>query len=63
MIKIPNNSRVRLNKLSDICADIAQIALASVIAPFLIDKFNPPMLLLGVGMSFVFWGASLIFAR
>lgn len=63
MRKIPNSNRAKLNKLSDICADIAQIALASVIAPFLIDKFNPLMLLLGTGMAFVFWGASLILAR
>lgn len=63
MRKIPTKNKAKLNKLSDICADIAQVAFASIVLPFLIDKFDLRMVLLGVITALTFWAASLILAR
>ncbi len=56
-------TNARLNRLSNICSDIAQIALASIVIPFLIDKFNPIMLVWGLVMTFTFWIFSILLAK
>ncbi|MBU2592303.1 MAG: hypothetical protein ABH867_05220 [Patescibacteria group bacterium] len=53
----------RFNKLSDICADIGQVSLASVVIPFLVDGFNLRMAVLGLAVLFLFWLSSLLLAR
>lgn len=54
---------IRYRKLSDICADIGQVALASIAIPFFFDTFNPPVALLGAATAIMFWYASLLLLR
>lgn len=56
-------TKARLNRLAEICSDIAQIALASVVLPFLLDKFNLQMVLLGLITALSFWILSLFLSR
>ena len=55
----------RLNRLSDILGGIAQICLASIVIPFVVDKtnFDQVTFLLGVILFFVFTILSLFTAR
>ncbi len=53
----------QLKKLSDICADIAQIALGSVAIPFLLNEFQPVLALCGILLSLAFWYASLVLMK
>jgi hypothetical protein len=46
-------------RLSTICADIAQVSLASIAIPFLLDEPAPALALLGVATSLMFWVFSL----
>ena len=50
----------QLEKLSDICADIGQVSLASVFVPYFLDTPQPSLALLGLAVSLVFWLFSLI---
>lgn len=61
--EIKGRKKARLNRISSICADIAQVAMASIVIPFLIDKFDPVMLLLGLITAFIFWVFSLLAVR
>ena len=56
-------TEARLNRLSDICSDVAQLALASIVIPFIFDKFNMPMIILGLITSLSFWLLSYYLAR
>ena len=56
-------TKAKLNKLSDICSDIAQIAAASIVVPFAIDKFNPTMVAWGVAVAITFWIFSILLAQ
>ena len=53
----------RLDRLSDICARVAEISILSVVIPFLFDKFNLAMIVLGLVVAFVFWTLSWYFAK
>jgi len=44
-----------LDKLSDICADVAQVILGTVVVPVALDRSNAILLLFGGGVCFVFW--------
>ena len=52
-------SRKQIDKLSDISSDIGLIALASVVLPATLDKFNPIAVALGLLATFIFWVISL----
>ena len=53
----------RLMQLSDhhyrnlaaICVDVAQVSLASIAVPFLVDKFEPALAFFGVVAAVTFW--------
>jgi len=53
----------QVDKLSDISADIAQVCLASIVIPFLVDKYKPLLVIWGLSVSLVFWGISLLLLR
>ncbi len=50
-------------KLSDICADIAQVCFATLVIPFLIDKQNLILIMNGVIAMIFFWITSLWFSK
>ena len=50
----------QLQKLADISADIGQVALASIVIPFFIDKYQPLVAFLGVIVAATFWILSLL---
>jgi uncharacterized membrane protein (Fun14 family) len=54
--------KARLNRLSDISADIGQIAVLSLVIPY-IDKFNIAMIVLGIIAASLFWWLSWYLAR
>lgn len=58
-----DKTQARLNKLSDISSDIAQVTFASIVIPFFLDRFNPLMLALGIVITVGFWTLSLILRR
>lgn len=53
----------RFNRLSAICADIGQVCLASIVIPFVLEKYNPQMLTLGVILTGASWILSLILTK
>lgn len=62
-LKLMNLVDARFNKLSDICADIGQVSLGSVVIPFLVDEFEPLMVYWGLIISFTFWMLSFLLVR
>lgn len=50
-------------KIADICADIAQVSLASIAISFFLDTFDVPLALLGVGTPIGFWLLSLLASK
>lgn len=48
----------QFKRLSDFFADIAQVSLASVAVPFLIDEFNLLRASLGIGFALFFYAMS-----
>ncbi len=52
-------SNDKRNAYSDIFRGIAEISLASVVIPFVFDRFNLLMLVLGVLVMLGFWFASI----
>ena len=50
-------------KLADICADIGQVALASIALPFLLEDFRPELVILGLANAIAFWYASLVLLK
>lgn len=64
-MKIKNSAEVdaKLNRLSEISSSIGQIAAVSIVIPFLVDKFNPVMLIWGLVMAITFWILSILFAQ
>lgn len=52
-------SEAQLNRLSEICADISQITLASIVIPFALDKYNLVLLVWGLTIALTFWVLSL----
>ena len=53
--------RYQFSRLSDFAADVAQVSLASIAIPFIIDDFRPAGILLGIGFAIFFWYLSLFF--
>ncbi len=51
------------DKLADICLDVAQVSLASIVVPFFIDKFDLMMLGLGIVISFISWSGAMFILR
>ena len=62
IIRLDND---QLKALSNIMADIGQVALGSSVVPFLsgVDKANPTVVLSGLVITFGFWVLSIIFAK
>lgn len=58
-----NTTDARLNRLSEICANVAQVSLASIVVPFLLEKFDLLVLLWGSVTTITFWFLSLLLAR
>ena len=55
-IRFPNQlTTSQINKLSDISADIAQVFLASVALPYIIDIFRPMLAVFGIALAVGFW--------
>lgn len=48
-------SESQVNRVAEIFKDIAQVSLASVVIPYLIDRSNSLMLVLGVVLTAVAW--------
>ncbi|MEK7499577.1 MAG: hypothetical protein AAB649_03150 [Patescibacteria group bacterium] len=53
-------SRLQLRKISDICGDIAQVSLASIAVPYVINSQNTSLALLGFIITVAFWIFSLV---
>ncbi len=49
----------KFNKLSDICADIAQVFFGSVFISFALDRSKLEMIVSGLILSLLFWIASI----
>ncbi|HCB22481.1 hypothetical protein A3B42_00165 [Candidatus Daviesbacteria bacterium RIFCSPLOWO2_01_FULL_38_10] len=62
-MRIAKLNKKQLDKLSDIASDLALVAVASVILPAALDKFNLTKILLGSVASIIFWLISLWFRR
>lgn len=57
--KAPRLSSKRLNRLSEICADIGLVSLGSVALPAILDKLNLILIVSGLLSSAIFWSASI----
>lgn len=62
-MNLTQKNKAQFNRLSAICADIAQVALGSVVVPFLFDRFNLLIVLLGLTAAFTFWLISIRSAK
>jgi hypothetical protein len=51
--------RRQLDQLSDIASDVGLVALASVVLPAVLDKFDPIEVGLGLLATILFWSISL----
>lgn len=62
IVKLDND---QFKALSNIMADIGQVALGSSVVPFIFgfDKTEPTVLLSGLVITFGFWILSIIFAK
>ena len=56
-------SKPRLDKLSDICSDVALVALASVVLPAVFDRYDPVRVALGLFVTFLFWILSVLLKK
>ena len=50
-------------KLSDICADIGQVCLATLVVPYIINNVKWWFAIEGISLSLVFWAISLIITK
>lgn len=50
-------------KVADICLNIAQVSLASVVVPFFIDKSDLMMVALGLIISLLSWSGAMFVLR
>lgn len=55
--------QARLRRLSDNCSDGAQVALGSVVVPFIFNQFDAIIVLVGLIIALVFWILSYFLAR
>lgn len=56
---LPTLSKKRLDKLSDIASDIGLVALATVVLPAVLDRFEPIRVILGLSVAIGFWTFSI----
>lgn len=59
---IPQNPRVSskvLDKLSEIFIGVGHLMLGSIVIPYLVDKFDPRFILIGVVSALISWGIGL----
>jgi len=59
---VPQNLRVSskiTEKLSDIFIGVGHLMLGSIVIPYLVDKFDPRFILIGVASALVSWGISI----
>lgn len=61
--KKPRFSKHVLDRASSICSDVAQIALASIVIPALMEKYDLTNLIIGGVATLFFWTFSLLLAR
>ena len=63
--KSPRFSKEELNRLSSICADVAQVLFATIVIPFIfrLATMSLPVVLLALEVSIWFWIISLWFSR
>ena len=52
-------NELQIDKLSDICSDVALVSLASVVLPAVFDKGDPIQVSLGLVIALAFWSLSL----
>ena len=50
-------------RLADICHSIAEVALISIVIPFLIDKFDVIKVIWGLSQAAVFWTFSFFLSK
>ncbi len=62
VLMAPKLNEGQLDRVSEIYMGMGHIAVASVVIPALIDKFDLRLLLLGIATALMFWSASVIFA-
>lgn len=60
---IPKLNSEQLDKVSDIVSDVGLIALATVVLPALLDKFDIGKVILGLIIAFTFWFVSIWLRR
>ena len=61
--KAPLLTGFQLERLASVCVDLVQISVASVVVPFLFDKPNSSIVLLGTLSALLFWSISLFVER
>lgn len=54
-LRLPRLNERQLEKLSDIASDSGLVALASVVLPAILDKFNPILVVSGLVTTGGFW--------
>lgn len=54
-LHLPKLNEHQLEKLSDIASDSGLVALASVVLPAILDKFNPILVVSGIVTTGGFW--------
>ena len=54
---------VEVHKMSNIAADIGQVALGSIVVPFFLQQFTPLYAILGLVLACVAWAGSIYLAR
>jgi len=55
--------KARINRISEICMDIGQVCLASIVIPFLLNKSDIIKVFLGLAFSFSFWTISVLLVK
>lgn len=62
-MKRDSKSNARSNRVSGISSGLGHLSVASVVVPFLIDKFDLIMLILGLALAATFYFLSVAFAK
>lgn len=60
---MPKLTEKQLEKLSDISSDVALVALASVVLPGILDKFDAILIGGGLAATALFWALSIWLRR
>lgn len=54
---------VRINRISEICMDIGQVCLGSIVFPFLMNNFDIIKMFTGLIITIGFWTISVLLVR